>query len=156
MSTHEQHSGGRELPPIDYPAIENSSEFRELKRRHRSFVFPIAIGFLVWYFAYVLLADYAHEFMSTPVFGNINLGLLLGLLQFISTFAITTWYVSYANRRIDPVATEIRAALERTEHSAATLPPQAMEPVSTQAEGLTSTNTTASASGLTAPEKDAR
>jgi uncharacterized membrane protein (DUF485 family) len=100
---------------VDYQEVENSENFRQLKRRHRGFVFPLAVAFLLWYFAYVLLADYAHEFMSTPVWGNINVGLLLGLGQFITTFAITTWYVSFANRRLDPVADEIRGRLTAAE-----------------------------------------
>jgi uncharacterized membrane protein (DUF485 family) len=94
---------------------EKSERFIALKRRHRSFVLPVAVLFLAWYFAYVLLADYAHELMSTPIIGNINLGLLLGLGQFVTTFAITTWYVSYANRKLDPVAGEIRNDLEAKE-----------------------------------------
>jgi len=98
-----------------FTSIERSDDFRRLKKRHRSFVLPVALLFLLWYFAYVLLADYAHDFMSTPVFGNINLGLLLGLGQFVSTFAITTWYVMYANRKLDPLATEIREQAERGE-----------------------------------------
>ena len=96
----------------DFQVTEQSERFQALKKRHRSFVFPVAVGFLVWYFAYVLLADYAHEFMATPVIGNINIGLLLGLGQFVTTFAVTTWYVSWANRRLDPLAEEIRADLE--------------------------------------------
>jgi uncharacterized membrane protein (DUF485 family) len=60
----------------------------------------------------VLLASYAPAFMATPVFGNINLGLLFGLLQFVSTFAITAWYVRFADRRLDPLAGEIRADIE--------------------------------------------
>ena len=103
---------------IDYIAVEDSPRFRELKREHRSFVFPVAVAFLVWYFAYVLLADYAHEFMSTPVFGNVNVGILLGLGQFVTTFAITTWYVHRANARFDPIAAEIRADLEGREQRA--------------------------------------
>jgi len=77
----------------DYLAVEQTARFKELKRRHRAFVLPVAALFLVWYFVYVLLADYAHDFMATPVFGNVNVGLLFGLGQFVSTFAITTWYV---------------------------------------------------------------
>ncbi len=99
----------------DFREVERTEPFTRLKRRHRSFVFPVAIAFLVWYFAYVLLADYAHDFMATPVFGNVNVGLLLGLGQFVTTFAITTWYVSYANRRLDPLAEEIRDDLAATE-----------------------------------------
>lgn len=104
--------------PIDYPAVQNSEQFRELRKRHRSFTFPLAVAFLVWYFAYVLLADYAHDFMSTPVIGNINLGVVLGLAQFVTTFAITMWYVSYANRKLDPLATSIREDLEEREPAA--------------------------------------
>ena len=96
----------------DFQPTQQSERFQTLKKRHRGFVFPVAIGFLVWYFAYVLLAAYAKDFMATPVFGNVNVGLLLGLGQFVSTFALTMWYVSYANRHLDPLAAEIRTDLE--------------------------------------------
>src|SRR3954464_9159008 len=102
---------------VDYLAVEESPRFRELKRRHRSFVLPVAALFLVWYFVYVLLADYAHDFMATPVFGNVNVGLLFGLGQFVTTFAITMWYVFYANPLLDPLAYEIRTELEAKEGS---------------------------------------
>ncbi|WP_309070321.1 DUF485 domain-containing protein [Arthrobacter sp.] len=98
--------------PVDFTEVQQRPEFRELRKRHRSFVFPMAAVFLLWYFLYVLLADYAHEFMSTPVFGNVNIGLILGLLQFVSTFGITMWYVSYANKRLDPIAEGLRNDLE--------------------------------------------
>jgi uncharacterized membrane protein (DUF485 family) len=115
---HPLRTGAMDTGAIDYVAVEDSPRFRELKREHRSFVFPVAIGFLVWYFAYVLLADYAHEFMATPVLGNVNAGILLGLGQFVTTFAITTWYVHRANARFDPIAAEIRADLEGREQRA--------------------------------------
>jgi uncharacterized membrane protein (DUF485 family) len=101
---------------VDFQEVQSTQQFRELRKRHRSFVFPMAIAFLLWYFAYVLLADYAVGFMSTKVWGNINIGLILGLLQFVSTFGITAWYVSYSNRRLDPVALEIRSGIEGQEH----------------------------------------
>jgi len=102
------------VDPVDYIAVEQSPDFVALKRKHRSFVFPLAIAFLLWYFAYVLLADYAHEFMATPVFGNVNVGILLGLAQFVTTFAVTTWYVHRANKVFDPLAAKIRHELEQT------------------------------------------
>ncbi|WP_125611034.1 DUF485 domain-containing protein [Specibacter cremeus] len=97
---------------VDFVEVQATEEFKNLRKTHRSFVFPVAIAFLLWYFLYVLLADYAHDFMSTKVFGSITLGLILGLLQFVTTFGITAWYVSYANRRIDPKAVVIRERLE--------------------------------------------
>lgn len=96
----------------DFVEVQATGQFRELRKRHRSFVFPMAVAFLLWYFAYVLLADYAVGFMSTKVWGNINVGLIMGLLQFVTTFAITGWYVSYSNRRLDPIAAEIRHGIE--------------------------------------------
>ncbi|MGN5733925.1 DUF485 domain-containing protein [Arthrobacter psychrochitiniphilus] len=99
--------------PVDFIAEQNSEEFKSLRKSHRNFVFPVAIGFLVWYFAYVLLAAYAHDLMSIKVWGNINVGLIFGMLQFVSTFGITTWYVMYANRKLDPQAAAIRQRLEK-------------------------------------------
>jgi len=100
------------IPAETFHRVQESDEFQELRKRHRSFVFPVAIAFLLWYFAYVLLAGYAHDFMSIKVFGSVNMGLLLGLAQIVSTFAITTWYVSYAGRRLDPIASSIRHEIE--------------------------------------------
>ena len=97
---------------VDFEQVQSTERFQELRKRHRSFVFPMAVAFLLWYFAYVLLADYAVGFMSTKVWGNINVGLILGLLQFVTSFAITGWYVSYSNRRLDPIAAEIRNEIE--------------------------------------------
>jgi uncharacterized membrane protein (DUF485 family) len=37
-------------------------------------VIPLSIAFLVWYFLYVILSTYAHDFMSTKVVGEINVG----------------------------------------------------------------------------------
>jgi hypothetical protein len=62
MSTSEPAPPGG----IDYVAVEESAPFTELKRRHRSFVLPLSIAFLAWYFAYVLLSSFAGEFMATP------------------------------------------------------------------------------------------
>ena len=89
-----------------------SPEFQELRSRLRRFVFPMTVFFLIWYGLYVLLGAFAHEFMATKVFGNVNVGLLIGLGQFLTTFVITGLYVRFANRELDPRAAAIRAELE--------------------------------------------
>lgn len=100
---------------IDYIAVEESPRFRQLRRTQRSFIFPLAAFFLIWYFGYVLLAAFAVDFMAQRVWGDITVGLLLGLGQFVTTFGITMWYVSFANRKLDPMAAEIRGDLEKAE-----------------------------------------
>lgn len=101
-----------EPPQTPYQAVQDSAEFQALRTRFRRFVFPMTALFLVWYFLYVLLANYAHDFMSQKVWGNITVGLLFGLGQFVSTFAITMIYARWANDRQDPVADQLRAKIE--------------------------------------------
>lgn len=105
-------------PPVtrvsgaEYRAMQASPEFQELRSRLRRFVFPMSALFLIWYSAYVMLGAFAHDFMAIKVWGDINVGLLIGLGQFVSTFAITGLYVRFANRELDPRAEAIRAELE--------------------------------------------
>jgi uncharacterized membrane protein (DUF485 family) len=94
----------------DFAAIHDSPEFTALRRRFRLFVFPMAALFFLWYLTYVLLAAYAHDFMSYRLFGLVTVGLVLGLLQFVSTAAITFGYVRYARRHLDPRIAAIREA----------------------------------------------
>jgi uncharacterized membrane protein (DUF485 family) len=107
----------RLLTPEEYREAQNSPEFTELRRRFRRFAFPMTVAFLVWYLLFVLLSTYAHGFMSTRVFGNVNIGLLFGLLQFVSTFLITQLYVRHAARNTDPIADEMRERLEAHEYA---------------------------------------
>lgn len=92
----------------DYEAIAHSPEFAELRRRRARFVLPACLGFFAWYLTYVLLAAYAPGFMRTPVVGSVNIGLVLGVLQFVSTVAITTWYTRYARAVLDPRVDALR------------------------------------------------
>jgi uncharacterized membrane protein (DUF485 family) len=110
MVNHEAER--RLLTPEEYREAHASPEFQQLKKRFRAFAFPMTVAFLAWYLLYVLLSTYASDFMATEVFGNVNVGILLGLGQFVSTFAITHLYVSHANRRTDPIADEMRERLE--------------------------------------------
>jgi uncharacterized membrane protein (DUF485 family) len=96
----------------DFAAVQSSPQFQELRTRLRRFIFPMTALFLVWYLSFVLLGAYAHDFMATKVIGTINLGLLLGLGQFVSTFVITWLYVRFANKELDPRAASIRDYLE--------------------------------------------
>ncbi|MCV7301530.1 DUF485 domain-containing protein [Mycobacterium barrassiae] len=96
----------------EYLAVQASPEFQELRSRLRRFVFPMSALFLLWYTVYVLLGAFAHDFMATKVWGNVNVGIVIGLGQFVSTFLITALYVRFANRELDPRAAAIRNELE--------------------------------------------
>lgn len=93
----------------NFPAIQASPEFTTLRKRLRRFVFPMSALFFLWYLTYVLLAAFARDFMSQRLFGSVNVGLVLGLLQFVSTIAITFAYVRFTRNTIDPLVDTIRA-----------------------------------------------
>jgi uncharacterized membrane protein (DUF485 family) len=105
--TNELHS-----PENRYLEIADAPEFTQLRRTFRRFVFPATLAFLVWYGLYVLLSAYARDFMDTKVVGHINVALVFGLLQFVSTFLIAWLYARYASRNIDPLADALRATIE--------------------------------------------
>ena len=100
------------VDPDVYVREQEDPDFVELRRRYRGFAFPMTVAFLVWYFAFVLAAVFAPHWMAKPVFGAINVGVVFGLLQFVSTGLITWLYVRHANRKLDPLAAEIRDELE--------------------------------------------
>ncbi|KOV82267.1 hypothetical protein ADL03_25030 [Nocardia sp. NRRL S-836] len=86
----------------NFTLIQQSDEFRALRRRLTTFVFPMTALFLASYLTFVLLSAYAKDFVSTKVIGVINLGILLGLGQFVVSIVITLSYARYAKRRLDP------------------------------------------------------
>lgn len=97
---------------VNWEAVQDSPEFSKLRHALRSFVFPVTIAFLVWYFSYVLCAAFARDFMDTKVIGNINIGLLFGLLQFVTTFLIALLYARHMNSKFDPEADQLRDEIE--------------------------------------------
>lgn len=101
----------REPTPDEFVAMQKSPEFQELRGTFRGFTFPVMIAAFVWYVFYVLLATFAPSLMAQPLLG-LNVGLWLGLLQFVTTFAITWVYVKWANKNIEPRAAHIRQEME--------------------------------------------
>ena len=95
-----------------YVEVAQSEEFAGLRKALRGFVFPMTAAFFLWYALYVLLSAYARDFMGTKVIGNINVALIFGLLQFVSTFLIAWLYSRYADRKLDPPAERLRQRVE--------------------------------------------
>ena len=95
-----------------YERIHASEDFVHLKRTFLRFVVPVTVGFMVWYLLYVLMSNYASDFMGHVLFGNINVALVFGLLQFVTTFGIAIWYARFAAAHLDPTADRLRAEYE--------------------------------------------
>ncbi|MGP4026035.1 DUF485 domain-containing protein [Actinomadura sp. 3N407] len=98
-----------------YERFQSTAEFQDLRRRFRRFAFPMTVAFLSWYLLYVVLSGWARGFMGTELFGSINVALVFGLLQFVSTFGIAWLYSRHAGRNLDPAASKIRGDIEAEE-----------------------------------------
>jgi uncharacterized membrane protein (DUF485 family) len=109
------HAGGpppEGVTPAEYVRVQATPEFQELRRRFRAFAFPATVAFLAWYLLYVVLSGWARDFLGTQVIGFINVALIFGLLQFVSTFSIAWLYARHAEAKLDPMAAELAAQLD--------------------------------------------
>ena len=95
-----------------YERIATEADFAELRRRYRRFAFPATVAFMVWYITYVVCNNWARDFMDTRVVGNINIAVVFGLLQFVSTFVIAYLYSRYSTKNLDPLADQLRNEFE--------------------------------------------
>jgi uncharacterized membrane protein (DUF485 family) len=102
-------AGDRETTAADiYLEVQRSAAFREVRSRYRRFVVPATLGFLAWYVAYVVAATTAPGLMARPVAGAVNVAMVAGLGQFLSTFLLTWAYARHARLRRDRAALELR------------------------------------------------
>ncbi|MEV0603887.1 DUF485 domain-containing protein [Streptomyces sp. NPDC050315] len=91
-----------------YLTVQRSAAFQEVRRRYRSFVMPATALFLTWYLAYVITSVTAPGLMARQVIGPLNVAMLAGLGQFVTTFVLTWAYARHARLRRDRAALDLR------------------------------------------------
>ncbi|MGI5438180.1 DUF485 domain-containing protein [Streptomyces shenzhenensis] len=91
-----------------YLEVQRSAAFQEVRSRYRRFVVPGVAVFFTWYVGYVITATTAPGFMARPVAGALNVAMLAGLGQFLTTFLFTWAYARHARLRRDRAALDLR------------------------------------------------
>jgi uncharacterized membrane protein (DUF485 family) len=94
-------------------AVGKDPEMVELEHRHRRFVWPATVFFLVYYMALNILAGTSPGLMGRKLFGEFTFGYLFALSQFVMAFVVAWVYSRWAASRIDPLATDLRDKLHR-------------------------------------------
>ena len=93
-----------------YDRLHATPEFAELRRRYRGFVFPATVAFLAWYLLYVVLLQLGGRLhVDAGLVGNINVALIFGLLQFVTTFGLAWIYARFSAAKLDPLARQLDA-----------------------------------------------
>ncbi len=105
------------LAHATYERMHATEDFSELRRRYRAFALPWTAAFLVWYLAYVVMSTWATDFMDIRLVGNINVALVFGLLQFVTTFLIAWLYAKHSTKHLDPLADKLKSEFDRGTHS---------------------------------------
>ncbi|MFJ2773126.1 DUF485 domain-containing protein [Streptomyces sp. NPDC087300] len=98
--------------PADiYLEVQRSEAFQEVRSRYRRFVIPGFALFFTWYVAYVVTATTAPGLMARPITGAVNVAMVAGLGQFLTTFLLTWAYSRHARLRRDRAALDLRWAV---------------------------------------------
>jgi len=95
-----------------YQHIRHLDDFKNLRKSYHGFVIPMTVAFMIWYLLYVFASNWATDFMNIKVFGNINVALIFGLLQFVSTFVIAWLYSRHSDNVLDPLSEKLKAEFD--------------------------------------------
>ena len=104
--TLDPHNQASRHDPV-YDRLHETAEFTELRRRYRGFVFPATVAFLAWYLLYVVMSMWAPDVMNKQLWGNVNVALVFGLLQFVTTFLLAWHYSNFSTAKLDPLARQL-------------------------------------------------
>ncbi|MBK3493669.1 DUF485 domain-containing protein [Viridibacillus sp. YIM B01967] len=87
----------KKITADDYVAIAGSPEFKSLVKKKNSFLVPVSIFFLLFYFTLPILTSFT-DVLSVKVIGDITLVWIFALAQFIMTWTLCMIYVNKANK----------------------------------------------------------
>ena len=99
-----------------YEKIEQSEEFKALKRKKYKFIFPVPILFFLYYLTFPILSAYAKPLMTTIVFGNFTIGYLFGISYYLVIWALAFIYVAVArsyDRQVDEIIAKYGADFDK-------------------------------------------
>jgi uncharacterized membrane protein (DUF485 family) len=94
------------------PRISAQPEFRRLRSSYRTVAATATLLSTGTFLLYVVLSFFASGVMNVQLFGDVTLGLALGVLQF-AVMALAAWrYVAHMSSRVDPMVDQYRDAAD--------------------------------------------
>jgi len=98
------------MKTLSIDEIHALPEYRELLYRRRRVTRPLTILMLAAYFSFILAVGYTPDLLATKLSDGVtSVGILLGLFLILLTFAITAFYVWYANKHLEDLVIRIQA-----------------------------------------------
>jgi uncharacterized membrane protein (DUF485 family) len=94
--------------PYAHEAQREDADLAALRSAYRLLRRISTLTALGSFVVYVVLSCYAPGLMGSKVTGELSLGMALGVLQLVVTFAAVFWYGRSARRSVDPLARAVR------------------------------------------------
>ena len=92
--------------------IEADPNYQKLVSERKSFGWTLAIITLVIYYGYVAIVAFAPDIIAQKVFGDITIGIILGLAIILASILLTGIYVIRANSEYDDLTNAIVNAVK--------------------------------------------
>ncbi|ETT86334.1 DUF485 domain-containing protein [Viridibacillus sp. FSL R5-0477] len=87
----------KEITADAYVAIAESQDFKKLVKKKNSFIVPVSIFFILFYFTLPVLTSFT-TVLNVKVIGDITMVWIFAFAQFIMTWILCMTYVSKANK----------------------------------------------------------
>ncbi|MFF4352627.1 DUF485 domain-containing protein [Streptomyces sp. NPDC001530] len=94
--------------PYAHQTHRHSADLAALRSAYRLLRRVSTLTALGSFVVYVVLSCYAPDLMGSKIVGELSLGMALGVLQLVVTFAAVLWYGRSAQRSVDPLARVVR------------------------------------------------
>jgi uncharacterized membrane protein (DUF485 family) len=95
--------------------ILNSEEFKHLVKTKKIVSFLLTLIEIIIYFGFIFLIAYKKAFLSQKIWGDINIGITLGIVIILVSWILTGIYIIWANKIYDAKIALIKEKIEEGE-----------------------------------------
>lgn len=93
--------------------IIESADFKALVKKRWALSLVLLALLFVSYYGFILLLATAHDFVSQKVGAVTTLAIPLGVAVIVFAWALTAYYVGWANKSYDPEVERLKGQLKR-------------------------------------------
>jgi len=97
------------MTPQDLDRIRENPDFIQLVRRKQRLTWSLTAAMLVIYYGFVLLVAFAPGVLGQSLNGGVtSVGMLVGVVIILLSFALTGIYVKHTNSVLDPLNDKVK------------------------------------------------
>jgi uncharacterized membrane protein (DUF485 family) len=108
VSTRVEVSERLRLEGRPEPDFDDVAALEALAAKRLRVALALTAAMLVVYFGFILLIAFGKDFLARRITDGLSVGMALGLVVILATWALTWMYVRWANRVYEPALDELR------------------------------------------------